>query len=135
MNVQIGYQLSSEEHGPEDLIRCASMAEECGFAYATISDHFHPWIDAQGQSPFVWSVIGAISRVTKSLRLGTWVTCPTDTHSSRHHRPGRSDGRRHDAGTLLSRRGHRARTSTSTSWDRAGPRPRSGMLAWKRPSQ
>jgi alkanesulfonate monooxygenase SsuD/methylene tetrahydromethanopterin reductase-like flavin-dependent oxidoreductase (luciferase family) len=53
------------------------MAEEYGFDYATISDHFHPWIEAQGQSPFVWSVIGAIAQATRTLRLGTWVTCPT----------------------------------------------------------
>jgi coenzyme F420-dependent glucose-6-phosphate dehydrogenase len=77
MALEIGYQLSSEEHDANALIRYARMAEQHGFAYATISDHFHPWIDAQGQSPFVWSVIGAISQVTTTLRLGTWVTCPT----------------------------------------------------------
>ena len=77
MALQIGYQLSSEEHRPADLVRYACMAEEHSFDYATISDHFHPWIDAQGQSPFVWSVIGAIAQATQNLRLGTWVTCPT----------------------------------------------------------
>jgi coenzyme F420-dependent glucose-6-phosphate dehydrogenase len=77
MALQIGYQLSSEEHRPADLIRYARMAEDHGFDYATISDHFHPWIDAQGQSPFVWSVIGAVAQATRSLPLGTWVTCPT----------------------------------------------------------
>ena len=77
MAPQIGYQLSSEEHRPADLVRYALMAEEHGFDYATISDHFHPWIDAQGQSPFVWSVIGAIAQATRNLPLGTWVTCPT----------------------------------------------------------
>src|SRR5947207_10966005 len=44
--------------------------------FGLISDHFHPWIDKQGQSPFVWSVIGAISQATSRLRLGTGVTCP-----------------------------------------------------------
>ena len=77
MTLQIGYQLSSEEHRPTDLVRYAVMAEEQGFDYATISDHFHPWTDAQGQSPFVWSVIGAIAQATRRLTLGTWVTCPT----------------------------------------------------------
>jgi G6PDH family F420-dependent oxidoreductase len=77
MALKIGYQLSSEEHRPSDLVRYARMAEEHGFDYATISDHFHPWIDAQGQSPFVWSVLGAIAQVTRDLELGTWVTCPT----------------------------------------------------------
>jgi len=77
MPFQIGYQLSSEEHRPRDLVRYAQMAEAHGFAFATISDHFHPWIDAQGQSPFVWSVIGGIAHATERLGLGTWVTCPT----------------------------------------------------------
>jgi len=72
----IGYALSSEEHTPGDLVRNAVMAEEAGFDFAMISDHFHPWVDAQGHSPFVWSLIGAISQATKRLRLGTGVTCP-----------------------------------------------------------
>jgi G6PDH family F420-dependent oxidoreductase len=75
--VHIGYKLSSEEHGPNDLVRNAARAEEAGFAFAMISDHFHPWIDKQGQSPFVWSVIGAIAHATEQLSLGTAVTCPT----------------------------------------------------------
>jgi coenzyme F420-dependent glucose-6-phosphate dehydrogenase len=74
---EFGYALSSEEHGPADLIRNARRAEETGFEFALISDHFHPWTDAQGQSPFVWSVIGGISQVTERLRVGTGVTCPT----------------------------------------------------------
>jgi coenzyme F420-dependent glucose-6-phosphate dehydrogenase len=73
----IGYALSSEEHTPHDLVRHALMAEEAGFEYALISDHFHPWIARQGHSPFVWSIIGAIASTTKSMRLGTGVTCPT----------------------------------------------------------
>jgi len=74
---EIGYALSSEEHGPADLVRYAALAEERGFSYALISDHFHPWIDHQGQSAFVWAVIGAIAQATERLRLGTGVTCPT----------------------------------------------------------
>src|SRR6266508_1281600 len=75
--MEIGYKLSSEEQGPNELVRYAGLAEEHGFGFALISDHFHPWIDRQGQSPFVWSVIGAIAHTTKRLRLGTAVTCPT----------------------------------------------------------
>ena len=75
--VEIGYALSSEEHTPNDLVHHAHLAEEAGFTFALISDHFHPWIDRQGQSPFVWSVIGAIAHATEKLRLGTGVTCPT----------------------------------------------------------
>ncbi|MDQ3554758.1 MAG: TIGR03557 family F420-dependent LLM class oxidoreductase [Chloroflexota bacterium] len=73
---RIGYALSSEEHTPGDLVRNAVLAEEAGFDFAMISDHFHPWVDAQGHSPFVWGVIGAISQATTRLRLGTGVTCP-----------------------------------------------------------
>lgn len=74
--MEIGYALSSEEHPPLDLVRYAKMAEDAGFSFALISDHYHPWIDRQGQSPFVWSVIGAIATATTQLRLGTGVTCP-----------------------------------------------------------
>jgi G6PDH family F420-dependent oxidoreductase len=75
--VDVGYAISSEEHRPLDLVRHARRAEECGFPFALISDHYHPWIDRQGQSPFVWTVIGAIADATDGLRLGTGVTCPT----------------------------------------------------------
>jgi G6PDH family F420-dependent oxidoreductase len=74
---QLGYALSSEEHTPNDLVRYAQRAEEVGFSFALISDHFHPWVDQQGHSPFVWSVIGAIAHATQRLHLGTGVTCPT----------------------------------------------------------
>jgi G6PDH family F420-dependent oxidoreductase len=74
---EFGYALSSEEHGPRDLVRNARLAEEVGFSFALISDHYHPWIDRQGHSPFVWSVIGGIAEATEKLRLGTGVTCPT----------------------------------------------------------
>jgi G6PDH family F420-dependent oxidoreductase len=73
---QIGYTLSSEEQKPNDLVRYSRLAEEAGFDFAMISDHFHPWIDQQGQSPFVWSVIGGVAQVTEELPLGTGVTCP-----------------------------------------------------------
>jgi coenzyme F420-dependent glucose-6-phosphate dehydrogenase len=74
--LELGYSLSSEELPPNDLVHYAHRAEEAGFTFALISDHFHPWIDKQGQSPFVWSVIGAIAQVTENLKLGTGVTCP-----------------------------------------------------------
>lgn len=75
--VELGYALSSEEHPPNDLVKHARRAEEVGFTFSLISDHYHPWVDAQGHSPFVWSVIGGVSQTTTSLRLGTGVTCPT----------------------------------------------------------
>jgi G6PDH family F420-dependent oxidoreductase len=70
-----GYFLSCEEYSPPDLISQARMAEQAGFDSLWISDHFHPWMDEQGQSGFVWSLIGAISQVT-SLPVTTAVTCP-----------------------------------------------------------
>jgi G6PDH family F420-dependent oxidoreductase len=75
--MEIGYALSSEEHPPKALIWHAHRAEEAGFTFALISDHYHPWIARQGQSPFVWSVLGGIAQATQQLRLGTGVTCPT----------------------------------------------------------
>lgn len=74
--LELGYSLSSEEHPPSELVRFAQRAEQAGFSFALISDHFHPWIGKQGQSPFVWSVIGGIAATTRKLRLGTGVTCP-----------------------------------------------------------
>lgn len=73
----LGYALSSEEHTPNDLVRHAQRAEQVGFSFALISDHYHPWVSEQGHSPFVWSVIGGIAQVTQRLALGTGVTCPT----------------------------------------------------------
>jgi coenzyme F420-dependent glucose-6-phosphate dehydrogenase len=74
--VEFGYALSSEEHTPLDLVNHARSAEDAGFTFALISDHFHPWIDQQGQSPFVWAVLGGIAQATTTLRVGTGVTCP-----------------------------------------------------------
>ena len=73
---EFGYHLSAEEHAPLDLVRNALRAEEEGFSFALVSDHFHPWLDEQGHSGFVWGVAGAIAVVTKRLVLGTGVTCP-----------------------------------------------------------
>lgn len=73
---EYGYFLSCEEFGPAELVEQARMAEQAGFTALWISDHYHPWNDAQGQSPFVWSVIGALSEAV-SLPIETAVTCPT----------------------------------------------------------
>ena len=75
--VQLGFTLSSEEHTPLDLVRQAQRAEAAGFTFSLISDHYHPWVNAQGHSPFVWSVIGGVAASTSNLGLGTGVTCPT----------------------------------------------------------
>src|SRR5579862_9107236 len=75
--MRIGYFLSSEESSPRELVSQARLAERAGFDGLWISDHFHPWNDEQGHSPFVWSVIGAISEATSRMRVTTAVTCPT----------------------------------------------------------
>ncbi|HEV7899426.1 MAG TPA: TIGR03557 family F420-dependent LLM class oxidoreductase [Planosporangium sp.] len=74
--MRIGYFLSCEEYGPAELIEQAKAAEQAGFEALWISDHYHPWLESQGESPFVWSMIGAISQVC-SLPITTAVTCPT----------------------------------------------------------
>lgn len=77
MAIAVGYALSAEEHGPRELAGYAHRAEQTGFSLAAVSDHFHPWTGLQGESPFVWGVLGAISEVTEEMVIGTRVTCPT----------------------------------------------------------
>ena len=64
---EFGYFLSSEEHGPRALLEQAKMAEAAGMEKVAISDHFHPWMESQGQSPFVWTTIGAIAAATEEM--------------------------------------------------------------------
>jgi G6PDH family F420-dependent oxidoreductase len=75
--MKIGYKLAAEAFGPRELVRQAVHAERAGFDFVEISDHYHPWLDAQGHSPFAWSVLGAIAANTSTLGLATGVTCPT----------------------------------------------------------
>src|SRR5437763_1945773 len=75
-SLELGVAFSSEELGPNEIVRFAARAEEAGFGTGWVSDHFHPWIDAQGSSPFVWSVLGGIAHATETIRSGTSVTCP-----------------------------------------------------------
>jgi G6PDH family F420-dependent oxidoreductase len=75
--MRFGLKLCSEERSARELVDDAVRAEEAGFELAAISDHFHPWVDAQGESPFVWSVLGAVAAATERLEVGTAVTCPT----------------------------------------------------------
>mgnify|MGYP006200481025 CR=1 FL=1 len=95
---EFGYALSSEEHAPNDLVRYAQQAEATGFSFAAISDHYHPWNDQQGQSPFVWSVIGALSEscrrfctcdsssrtVWSIASASVWSTTPWETSFEAH---------------------------------------------------
>jgi coenzyme F420-dependent glucose-6-phosphate dehydrogenase len=54
----------------------AVVAEDRGFDFVSISDHYHPWISAQGHSPFVWSVLGGIGAATETIEVGVGVSCP-----------------------------------------------------------
>ena len=74
--LSLGYKLMAEEHGPNGLVQNAERAERSGFDFAAISDHFFPWLDEQGHSPFAWVVLGAIANATQRLGLMTAVTCP-----------------------------------------------------------
>jgi coenzyme F420-dependent glucose-6-phosphate dehydrogenase len=75
--MRFGVKLCAEERTASELITDAARAEQAGFDFAAISDHFHPWVDAQGESPFVWGVLGGVAAVTDDLEVGTAVTCPT----------------------------------------------------------
>jgi G6PDH family F420-dependent oxidoreductase len=74
--IKLGYKLMSEEHGPSALVRNAQRAEEAGFDFAAISDHYFPWLEKQGHAPFAWSVLGALANATRRIGLMTAVTCP-----------------------------------------------------------
>jgi coenzyme F420-dependent glucose-6-phosphate dehydrogenase len=71
-----GYTLSSEEFPPRALVEFGHHAEDAGFDFLTVSDHFHPWVEAQGHSPFAWTTIGGVGSRTGTIRVGTGVTCP-----------------------------------------------------------
>ena len=75
--MEIGYFLASEEYGPRELVEQARRASAAGWDELMVSDHYHPWIDAQGHSPFVWGLIGAIAAAAPSVTVTTGVTCPT----------------------------------------------------------
>jgi G6PDH family F420-dependent oxidoreductase len=71
-----GYTMMCEQSGPKDLVDDVVMAEGVGFDFAVISDHYFPWLDEMGHSPYAWSVLGAAAHATTSIDLMTYVTCP-----------------------------------------------------------
>jgi G6PDH family F420-dependent oxidoreductase len=73
---EFGYFLSGEELGPRQIVTYAQQAEQAGFGRVWVSDHYHPWTSSEGESPFVWAVLGAIAATTQ-LQMTTAVTCPT----------------------------------------------------------
>ena len=75
--MRYGYTLMTEQSAPRDLVRYAAYAEETGFDFAVMSDHYFPWLEEQGHSGYAWSMLGAIAQVTERIELMTYVTCPT----------------------------------------------------------
>jgi G6PDH family F420-dependent oxidoreductase len=75
-----GYTIMGEQAGPQQLVRDAVRAEQAGFDFLAASDHFFPWLDEQGHSPYVWSVLGAVAQATERIDLMTYVTCPTQRY-------------------------------------------------------
>jgi G6PDH family F420-dependent oxidoreductase len=73
---KIGYTMMCEQAGPKQLVRDVVLAEEAGFDFAVISDHYFPWLDVQGHAPYAWSVLGAAAQATDLIPLMTYVTCP-----------------------------------------------------------
>src|SRR3954454_19135698 len=71
-----GYTLWSEGHDPRELVRQAVVAEEAGFDFLVMSDHYHPWLPGQSHSGFAWSMLGAVAQATESIDLATMVSCP-----------------------------------------------------------
>jgi len=75
--VAFGYTLMCEQRGPRELVSDAVAAEQAGFDFEVISDHYFPWLDAQGHAPNAWAVLGAVATATQRVPLMTYVTCPT----------------------------------------------------------
>ena len=75
--VAFGYTLMTEQRGPRELVTDAVAAEQAGFDFEVISDHYFPWLDAQGHAPNAWAVLGAVATATRRVPLMTYVTCPT----------------------------------------------------------
>lgn len=73
---QFGYTMMCEQTGPKELVSDVRAAETAGFDFAVISDHYFPWLDSMGHSPYAWSVLGAAAHVTERIDLMTYVTCP-----------------------------------------------------------
>lgn len=74
---QFGYTMMTEQAGPRELVEHVVCAERAGFDFSVTSDHYFPWLESQGHSPYAWSVLGAAAQATTRIPLMTYVTCPT----------------------------------------------------------
>jgi G6PDH family F420-dependent oxidoreductase len=77
MDARFGYTMMGEQSGPKQLVRDVQLAEQAGFDFSVTSDHYFPWLDAQGHSPYTWAVLGAAAQATERIPLMSYVTCPT----------------------------------------------------------
>jgi alkanesulfonate monooxygenase SsuD/methylene tetrahydromethanopterin reductase-like flavin-dependent oxidoreductase (luciferase family) len=75
--MHFGYTMLCEQTPPKQLVSDLTQAEEIGFDFSVISDHYFPWLEEQGHSPYAWSVLGAAAQATSRIGLMTSVTCPT----------------------------------------------------------
>ncbi len=71
-----GYTMMCEQSRPDQLVRDVRAAEEAGFDFSVISDHYQPWLASQGHSGYAWSILGAAAHATERIPLMTYVTCP-----------------------------------------------------------
>ena len=120
--MKIGYKLTAEAFGPKELIRQAVLAEQAGFDFVEMSDHYHPWLEAQGHSPFTWSVLPAIAAKTERIGLVTGVTCPSVRYHPANHRAGGDDPGPH-LGRALHARGRRRGAAQRARGRHGLPRP------------
>ena len=123
--MRIGYKLAAEAFGPAELIRQAVLAEQAGFDFVEMSDHYHPWLEAQGHSAFTWSVLPVIAAKTDADRPGHRRDLPVGAVPPGDHRPG---GGHHGPGLRRPvHAGRRRRASGSTSTSSAAASPASAM--------
>src|SRR5206468_8726285 len=76
-SMQIGLKIATEAFGPKEVVRQATEAEDAGFDFVELSDHYHPWLETQGHSGFTWSMLGSMAQATERIGLVTGVTCPS----------------------------------------------------------
>lgn len=74
---RFGYTMMCEQARPDQLVRDVRLAEEAGFDFSVISDHYAPWLEEQGHAGYAWAILGAAAQATASIPLMTYVTCPT----------------------------------------------------------
>lgn len=74
---RFGYTLMTEQSGPRELVSYAVAAEQVGFDFEVMSDHYSPWLTEQGHAPYAWATLGAVAQATERVGLMTYVTCPT----------------------------------------------------------